>query len=75
MFNENGLRIKESSKMNLMRFHDLLLKPQKVPVFGKEHTGENLISEYLIFHVEFVSKQVHLPKNGLEADMVIQLHT
>lgn len=57
------------SKVKLMRFDDPLLGPRRVPVLGKELTGKMPISEHAVFHVDLVSKNVHLTENGLRADI------
>lgn len=61
--------IKDLSKVKLMRFDDPLLGPRRVPVLGKEHTEKTPISEHAVFHVDLVSKKVHLTENGLQADI------
>lgn len=57
------------SKVKLMRFDDPLLGPRRVPVLGREQNEKTLISENAIFHVDLVSKKVHLTENGLRADI------
>lgn len=57
------------SKVKLMRFDDPLLGPRRVPVLGKEHTEKTPISEHAIFHVDLMSKKIHLTENGLQADI------
>ncbi|XP_036281206.1 leucine--tRNA ligase, cytoplasmic [Pipistrellus kuhlii] len=59
--------IKDLSKVKLMRFDDPVLGPRRVPVLGKELTGKTPISEHAVFHVDVVSKDVHLTENGLRA--------
>lgn len=61
--------IKDLSKVKLMRFDDPLLGPRRVPVLGKEHTEKTPISEHAVFHVDLVSKKIHLTENGLQADI------
>lgn len=61
--------IKDLSKVKLMRFDDPLLGPRRVPVLGKEHTGKTPISEHAVFHVDLMSKKIHLTENGLGADI------
>ncbi|XP_066128981.1 leucine--tRNA ligase, cytoplasmic [Saccopteryx bilineata] len=61
--------IKDLSKVKLMRFDDPLLGPRRVPVLGKEQTGKSPISEHAVFHVDLLSKKVHLTENGLRADI------
>ncbi|XP_066198086.1 leucine--tRNA ligase, cytoplasmic [Saccopteryx leptura] len=61
--------IKDLSKVKLMRFDDPLLGPRQVPVLGKEQTGKSPISEHAVFHVDLLSKKVHLTENGLRADI------
>lgn len=61
--------IKDLSKVKLMRFDDPLLGPRRVPVLGREQNEKTLISENAIFHVDLVSKKVHLTENGLRADI------
>ncbi|KAM8764836.1 leucine--tRNA ligase, cytoplasmic [Rhynchonycteris naso] len=61
--------IKDLSKVKLMRFDDPLLGPRRVPVLGKEQTGKSPISEHAVFHVDLLSKKVHLTENGLRADV------
>ncbi|EPQ20089.1 Leucyl-tRNA synthetase, cytoplasmic [Myotis brandtii] len=61
--------IKDLSKVKLMRFDDPLLGPRRIPVLGKELTGKTPISEHAVFHVDLVSKNVHLTENGLRADI------
>lgn len=61
--------IKDLCKVKLMRFDDPLLGPRRVPVLGKELTGKMPISEHAVFHVDLVSKNVHLTENGLRADI------
>lgn len=57
------------SKVKLMRFDDPLLGPRRVPALGKEHSEKTLISEKAVFHVDLVSKKVHLTENGLRTDI------
>ncbi|CAK6446187.1 unnamed protein product [Pipistrellus nathusii] len=59
--------IKDLSKVKLMRFDDPVSGPRRVPVLGKELTGKTPISEHAVFHVDLVSKNVHLTENGLRA--------
>lgn len=59
--------IKDLSKVKLMRFDDPLLGPRRVPVLGRELTGKTPVSEHAVFHVDLVSKSVHLTENGLRA--------
>ncbi|KAK1343426.1 hypothetical protein QTO34_016206 [Cnephaeus nilssonii] len=61
--------IKDLSKVKLMRFDDPLLGPRRLPVLGKELTGKTPISEHAVFHVDLMSKNVHLTENGLRADI------
>nr|XP_044636742.1 leucine--tRNA ligase, cytoplasmic [Equus asinus] len=61
--------IKDLSKVKLMRFDDPLLGPRRVPVLGKEHTEKTPISEHAVFHVDLMSKKIHLTDNGLQADI------
>lgn len=61
--------IKDLSKVKLMRFDDPLLGPRRVPVLGREHSEKTLISENAVFHVDLVSKKVHLTENGLRTDI------
>ncbi|KAM6148897.1 leucine--tRNA ligase, cytoplasmic [Erethizon dorsatum] len=61
--------IKDLSKVKLMRFDDPVLGPRRVPVLGKEHTEKTPISEHAVFHVDLVSKKIHLTENGLRADI------
>ncbi|KAF5913327.1 leucine--tRNA ligase, cytoplasmic isoform X2 [Diceros bicornis minor] len=61
--------IKDLSKVKLMRFDDPLLGPRRVPVLGKEHTEKTPISEHAVFHVDLMSKKIHLIENGLQADI------
>ncbi|EQB78143.1 hypothetical protein CB1_000597004 [Camelus ferus] len=61
--------IKDLSKVKLMRFDDPLLGPRRVPVLGKEHTEKTPISEHAVFHVDLMSKKIHLSENGLRADI------
>ncbi|XP_062940711.1 leucine--tRNA ligase, cytoplasmic [Cynocephalus volans] len=61
--------IKDLSKVKLMRFDDPLLGPRRVPVLGKEHTEKTPISEHAVFHVDLMSKKIHLTENGLRADI------
>ncbi|XP_036061111.1 leucine--tRNA ligase, cytoplasmic [Onychomys torridus] len=61
--------IKDLSKVKLMRFDDPLLGPRRVPVLGREHSEKTLISENAVFHVDLVSKEVHLTENGLRTDI------
>lgn len=61
--------IKDLSKVKLMRFDDPLLGPRRIPVLGKELTGKTPISEHAVFHVDLMSKNVHLTENGLRADI------
>uniref|UniRef100_A0A8C6QYE3 Leucine--tRNA ligase, cytoplasmic n=1 Tax=Nannospalax galili TaxID=1026970 RepID=A0A8C6QYE3_NANGA len=61
--------IKDLSKVKLMRFDDPLLGPRRVPVLGKEYCEKTLISEHAVFHVDLVSKKIHLTENGLRTDI------
>ncbi|KAM5168562.1 leucine--tRNA ligase, cytoplasmic [Callospermophilus lateralis] len=61
--------IKDLSKVKLMRFDDPLLGPRRVPILGKEHTEKTPISEHAVFHVDLMSKKIHLTENGLQADI------
>ncbi|KAM4868232.1 leucine--tRNA ligase, cytoplasmic isoform X2 [Urocitellus parryii] len=61
--------IKDLSKVKLMRFDDPLLGPRRVPILGKEHTEKTPISEHAVFHVDLLSKKIHLTENGLQADI------
>ncbi|MBZ3870364.1 Leucine--tRNA ligase, cytoplasmic [Sciurus carolinensis] len=61
--------IKDLSKVKLMRFDDPVLGPRRVPVLGREHTEKTPISEHAIFHVDLMSKKIHLTENGLQADI------
>ncbi|KAM5299815.1 leucine--tRNA ligase, cytoplasmic isoform 2-T2 [Ctenodactylus gundi] len=61
--------IKDLSKVKLMRFDDPLLGPRRVPVLGKEHTEKTPISEHAVFHVDLMSKKIHLTEKGLQADI------
>lgn len=61
--------IKDLSKVKLMRFDDPLLGPRRVPVLGREHSEKTLISENAVFHVDLMSKKVHLSENGLRVDV------
>ncbi|EHB17701.1 Leucyl-tRNA synthetase, cytoplasmic [Heterocephalus glaber] len=61
--------IKDLSKVKLMRFDDPLLGPRRIPVLGKEHTEKTPISEHAVFHVDLMSKKIHLTENGLQADI------
>lgn len=61
--------IKDLSKVKLMRFNDPLLGPRRVPVLGEEHTEKTCISEHAVFHVDLMSKTIHLTENGLQADI------
>lgn len=61
--------IKDLSKVKLMRFDDPVLGPRQVPVLGNELIGKTPISEHAVFHVDLVSKNVHLTENGLRADI------
>ncbi|XP_040597808.1 leucine--tRNA ligase, cytoplasmic [Mesocricetus auratus] len=61
--------IKDLSKVKLMRFDDPLLGPRRVPVLGRESNEKTLISENTVFHVDLVSKKVHLTENGLRTDI------
>ncbi|XP_059101870.1 leucine--tRNA ligase, cytoplasmic isoform X1 [Peromyscus eremicus] len=61
--------IKDLSKVKLMRFDDPLLGPRRTPVLGREHSEKTLISENAVFHVDLVSKKVHLTENGLRTDI------
>ncbi|VTJ78625.1 Hypothetical predicted protein [Marmota monax] len=61
--------IKDLSKVKLMRFDDPLLGPRRVPILGKEHIEKTPISEHAVFHVDLMSKKIHLTENGLQADI------
>lgn len=61
--------IKDLSKVKLMRFDDPVLGPRQIPILGKELTGKTPISEHAVFHVDLMSKNVHLTDNGLRADI------
>ncbi|XP_007947303.1 leucine--tRNA ligase, cytoplasmic [Orycteropus afer afer] len=61
--------IKDLSKVKLMRFDDPLLGPRQIPVLGKEYSEKTSISEHAVFHVDHVSKNIHLTENGLQADI------
>ncbi|KAL1773754.1 leucine-tRNA ligase, cytoplasmic isoform X1 [Sigmodon hispidus] len=61
--------IKDLSKVKLMRFDDPLLGPRRVPVLGREHSEKTVISENAVFHVDLVSKKVHLTENGLRTEI------
>ncbi|XP_004686902.1 PREDICTED: leucine--tRNA ligase, cytoplasmic [Condylura cristata] len=61
--------IKDLSKVKLMRFDDPLLGPRRVPVLGKEHAEKTPITEHAVFHVDLMSKKIHLTENGLRADI------
>uniref|UniRef100_A0A7N4UZV8 Leucine--tRNA ligase, cytoplasmic n=1 Tax=Sarcophilus harrisii TaxID=9305 RepID=A0A7N4UZV8_SARHA len=61
--------IKDLSKVKLMRFDDPVLGPRRVPVLGKEHAEKTPISDHAVFHVDLVTKKIHLTENGLRADI------
>ncbi|XP_006891166.1 PREDICTED: leucine--tRNA ligase, cytoplasmic isoform X2 [Elephantulus edwardii] len=61
--------IKDLSKVKLMRFDDPLMGPRRIPVLGKECFEKTLISEHAVFHVDLMSKKIHLTENGLQADI------
>ncbi|XP_042547982.1 leucine--tRNA ligase, cytoplasmic [Dipodomys spectabilis] len=61
--------IKDLSKVKLMRFDDPLLGPRRVPVLGKECIEKTPISEHATFHVDLMTKKIHLSENGLQADV------
>ncbi|XP_074068795.1 leucine--tRNA ligase, cytoplasmic isoform X1 [Macrotis lagotis] len=61
--------IKDLSKVKLMRFDDPVLGPRRVPVLGKEHVEKTPISDHAVFHVDLISKKIHLTENGLRADI------
>ncbi|XP_049729943.1 leucine--tRNA ligase, cytoplasmic [Elephas maximus indicus] len=61
--------IKDLSRVKLMRFDDPLLGPRRIPVLGKECSEKTPISEHAVFHVDLMSKKIHLTENGLQADI------
>ncbi|XP_027697624.1 leucine--tRNA ligase, cytoplasmic [Vombatus ursinus] len=61
--------IKDLTKVKLMRFDDPVLGPRRVPVLGREHVEKTPISDHAVFHVDLMSKKIHLTENGLRADI------
>ncbi|KAM4875852.1 leucine--tRNA ligase, cytoplasmic [Thomomys bottae] len=61
--------IKDLSKVKLMRFDDPLSGPRRVPVLGKESMEKTPISEHATFHVDLMTKKIHVTENGLQADV------